>query len=608
MDKFSDRCPGCGVCKDVCPVLARYGTPDEILRERPEAAFYCTACRRCDGVCSQGLTPSAAFFEMKRRLVRQDAIPTPVRKALECARRFATAGQGSPFSYYQRADTVFWPGCGLAANRPGLVRKVRNILSRRLHEPVGLVLDCCFDPVYGLGDTETALAALRGIGERLRERGVRRVITGCLNCHKLLSEHLGVECLFVLEVLPPEVFEKHRGESVYLHHPCPSSRWEAIRDKAGVLAEFMGTDLQSVPACPEPGGQSANLPPLFSPASTTPCCGNGGGLGALDPALADRFLERITKAAAGRTVVTYCTGCQNRFLKQGAKAVHLLEWLPGVQPRRTSPSPLAQWVNRFFLAFTARVHTGKSPAGIISTLFKRNIHRVPWTLFLLFLAVVPVVAADSTPFFREDFDSLAQWESLTFPKIKAHSTYTLVKEDGKSILKAESRDSASALVHRRSFNIYETPLLRWRWRVEQLSDRGDPKEKAGDDYPIRVYVMFPYDPDRATLGERLTYGAAKAIYGKYPPHSTLNYVWTGRKITERIIQSPYTDKAFIIMLEKGQERVGQWVEESVNVLEDYRKAFGKDPPASAGLAVMSDTDNAGGTAVAYLDFIEVSDR
>jgi hypothetical protein len=61
----------------------------------------------------------------------------------------------------------------------------------------------------------------------------------------------------------------------------------------------------------------------------------------------------------------------------------------------------------------------------------------------------------------------------------------------------------------------------------------------------------------------------------------------------------------MIVLEKGKERVGRWVEESVDVLADYWKAFGKDPPATATLAVMSDTDNAGGSAVAYLDFIEV---
>ena len=47
------------------------------------------------------------------------------------------------------------------------------------------------------------------------------------------------------------------------------------------------------------------------------------------------------------------------------------------------------------------------------------------------------------------------------------------------------------------------------------------------------------------------------------------------------------------------------MEESVNILDDYRKAFGKDPPAIAGLAVMSDTDNTAESAVVYLDFIEI---
>jgi hypothetical protein len=225
-------------------------------------------------------------------------------------------------------------------------------------------------------------------------------------------------------------------------------------------------------------------------------------------------------------------------------------------------------------------------------------------IFFFFIIVATGFSAGPDVLFRENFDSLAQWEPLTFPTIKNHSTYTLVREGGKSILKAESRSSASAIVRRRTFNIYENPRIRWRWKVEQLSDLGNPKEKSGDDYPIRVYIMFQYDPARATLGERLIYNAAKAIYGKYPPHSTLNYVWTGRNIPERYMVSPYTEKAFIVILEKGKERVGKWVEESVNVLDDYRKAFGKDPPAMAGLAIMSDTDNTGESAVACLDFIE----
>ena len=354
MNDFVDLCPGCGACKEVCPFLAEYGSPDRIFRERPEVSFYCTSCRRCDGACPQGLSPSAAFFNVKRRLVRQDAIPPPVRKILDGARKFAKTGHGFPFAYYQSAETVFWPGCGLAANRPGLVRRVRKILGRRLQRRIGLVLDCCFDPVYGLGDTETAFAVLKEISKRLRDHGVQQVITGCLNCHKILSEHLDeIHVVFVLEALPPEVFEKQPMESVYLHHPCPSSRWEAIRDKAGEVTHElypMGTDLKSVPV---------------SEASTAHCCGAGSGLVALNPGLAYRFLDRITGEAQNRTMVTYCTGCQNRFLKGGAKAVHLLECLPGVKPRRKIPSTLTQWVNRLLLAMTARLKTGKFPAGII---------------------------------------------------------------------------------------------------------------------------------------------------------------------------------------------------------------------------------------------------
>ena len=247
-------------------------------------------------------------------------------------------------------------------------------------------------------------------------------------------------------------------------------------------------------------------------------------------------------------------------------------------------------------------HSLRKAIGLLSRIVCRNM-AIQITL-LLFLAVGPAFGSGPDVLFRENFDSLAQWEPLTFPKIKAHSTYTLVKEEGKSILKAESRASASAIVYHRTFNIYENPRIRWRWKVEQLSDWGDPREKARDDYPIRVYVMFSYDPAQASLGDRLIYGAAKTIYGKYPPHSTLNYVWTGHHVPDRMIASPYTEKARIVILEKGKERVGQWVEESVHVLDDYRKAFGKDPPAMAGLAIMSDTDNTGESTSAYIDFIE----
>ncbi len=163
MSGFGKECAECSVCSDVCPFLAEYGTPDRILSESPETSFYCTSCRRCDAACPLHLSPSAAFFEAKQRMVQRNQIPFPIRKLLDGARGFAKTGHRVPFSFYQGTDTLFWPGCGLAANRPGLVRKVRKILSRHFQKRVGLALDCCYAPVIDFGDTETTFAALQDI-------------------------------------------------------------------------------------------------------------------------------------------------------------------------------------------------------------------------------------------------------------------------------------------------------------------------------------------------------------------------------------------------------------------------------------------------------------
>jgi hypothetical protein len=45
--------------------------------------------------------------------------------------------------------------------------------------------------------------------------------------------------------------------------------------------------------------------------------------------------------------------------------------------------------------------------------------------------------------------------------------------------------------------------------------------------------------------------------------------------------------------------VGQWLDEKRNLLEDYRKRFGEDPPKAGAVAIMTDTDNTGEQAVAW---------
>ncbi|GAB4337234.1 MAG: hypothetical protein Kow0089_08340 [Desulfobulbaceae bacterium] len=209
---------------------------------------------------------------------------------------------------------------------------------------------------------------------------------------------------------------------------------------------------------------------------------------------------------------------------------------------------------------------------------------------------------------NEQFDGLDGWEPITFPGIDRHSEYMIEKRNGRSVLAARSKASASGIRYEKEFDVYRFPILRWRWRVENVYAAGNVEEKQGDDYPLRIYVMFKYDPENASFGEKLKYGLARAVYGAYPPGSGLNYIWANRPHPGRIYQSPYTDRARMIILRAGSGETGRWLDEEVNIVDDYRKAFGTDPPALAAIAVMNDSDNTGEASVSYLDFLQVLRR
>jgi hypothetical protein len=236
--------------------------------------------------------------------------------------------------------------------------------------------------------------------------------------------------------------------------------------------------------------------------------------------------------------------------------------------------------------------------------------RVPAPVLLALLALAlpaPSAAAEGDVLLREEFTSLDAWKPLTFPKIPRHSTYTLATNPDQTefVLRAESDRSASGMVLKQRYDVHAYPRLRWRWRVEGVYAKGDATRKAGDDYPIRLYVMFEYDPKTAAGGKRLKYGFAKAVYGEYPPDSGVSYVWESRENPAEFVVSPYTGSMMMFLKRKGPARVGEWVEEEADVLADYRKAFGKDPPRTASLAVMNDSDNTGERSVSFVDWIEI---
>ncbi|HSO07270.1 MAG TPA: DUF3047 domain-containing protein [Pelomicrobium sp.] len=196
------------------------------------------------------------------------------------------------------------------------------------------------------------------------------------------------------------------------------------------------------------------------------------------------------------------------------------------------------------------------------------------------------------------------WEPLTFDNIARHTDYRLVQNAGTTVVRAQAADSASGLIRRIRIDPREYPVIEWRWNALDLPQGNDPRTKAGDDFAARIYVAFEYDAARAGALDRLTYEAARLIYGDYPPAGSLNYVWDSSLPEGTRFASPYTERNRVIVVESGSARLGEWVSERRNVLEDYRNAFGKEPPMIEGVAIMTDADNTGGrTAALYGDIV-----
>jgi hypothetical protein len=234
-------------------------------------------------------------------------------------------------------------------------------------------------------------------------------------------------------------------------------------------------------------------------------------------------------------------------------------------------------------------------------------HIRSWSFALLVpvLLVPSAHALERSVLFHEDFATLDNWKPFLFPKIKKHSVYTIQRDGESHYLKAESNASASAIVYKDSFKVYDYPRVQWRWKVNNVYVDGDARIKSGDDYPLRVYVMFEYDPDKAGMFEKIKYGIAKKMYGEYPPQSSLSYVWASKEEQGSIIVSPYTDRAMMVLLQKGVKNVGTWQDQEVNIVDDYQKAFGGKPPGRARIAIMNDSDDTGEQSISFMEYIEV---
>jgi hypothetical protein len=77
------------------------------------------------------------------------------------------------------------------------------------------------------------------------------------------------------------------------------------------------------------------------------------------------------------------------------------------------------------------------------------------------------------------------------------------------------------------------------------------------------------------------------------------YIWENRAPVGRVIDNLHTSRIKMIVADSGAGNLGHWRSETRNVYEDYRRAFGEDPPPIRSIGIMTDSDNTGSDAEAY---------
>jgi len=176
---------------------------------------------------------------------------------------------------------------------------------------------------------------------------------------------------------------------------------------------------------------------------------------------------------------------------------------------------------------------------------------------------------------------ILDWKTQSF---EGQTDYSVVAKGetgaGHAAVRAACREgTASGLVLESKHEMANAPVLEWRWRVDSIYSGLNETSRDGDDYPARVYVV----------ARRWPAFRSRAI----------NYVWASSQPQGATWENAFASQFMMVAVRSGDERLGEWVTERRNVLEDFRRLHGMEPEHIDALAIMTDCDNAGQSATAW---------
>ena len=205
----------------------------------------------------------------------------------------------------------------------------------------------------------------------------------------------------------------------------------------------------------------------------------------------------------------------------------------------------------------------------------------------------------------------APWRVVGLPRgNKPLTRFDITPLDGQPVLRVQTDRSYANLVNDLpDFALAPGLQLRWRWRLDQPLQGADLRQRQGDDSPLKVCALFDLPIEQLGFVERNLLRVARSVSGEKLPAATLCYVWDATLAPGTLLHNAFTHRVRMIVLDSGEQHLGQWVPHARDLAADFRRAFGQEsaalPPLQAVL-VGADSDNTGGHSLGYVGDVTLS--
>jgi hypothetical protein len=162
---------------------------------------------------------------------------------------------------------------------------------------------------------------------------------------------------------------------------------------------------------------------------------------------------------------------------------------------------------------------------------------------------------------------------------------TIIQDKNERFVRLNTAGECTSFGKQVFFSTDSLPVLGWKWRIHKLPEGGCERKRETNDSGAGVYVIFK---------------------GKFKLNKIIKYVWSSTLPIGTTIESPFNKNTMIVVLQSGNEKTGKWIDESVNIRNDFITLFATEPPPVIGIAILSDSDNTSSQAIADYDDFQAS--